>query len=89
MELRDGNQYTNHCVDAPLDGCCYERQDDESDGIVRDDNHALRDIAAGEELTENYGYYAGSVTPDWLAALMEKYCPGKCGHLGPRKKVPG
>ncbi len=71
-------------MDAPLDAHVYDKrqEEDQKHGIIQDDNFAMRDIMAGEELTEHYGYYAGEITPDWLATLMEKYCPGRLWGLG-------
>ena len=44
---------------------------------------ALRDIAAGEELLEDYGFWAHSdlARSHWLTALYRRHCPEHLGFL--------
>ena len=66
--LRDGTQSTNHSfepnseyVHHPNDWCKIK-------------SIALRDIKAGEEITEDYSNYTKS-TGDWVEELWQKYLP--------------
>jgi hypothetical protein len=67
----DGMQFINHATDANVGLDYWPRL--EQDHIV-----ALRDIAPGEELCEDYGMcLAGGLAPDhWLRPLYLAHCRG-------------
>lgn len=64
-ELRDGAQFWNHASPANCGGPW-------SDTPEADQTVALRDIQAGEELTDHYGTYHHEKMP-WLAVLMADF----------------
>jgi SET domain-containing protein len=74
----DGMQYMNHRAvpDANI-GLGYWPE------LDKDHTIALRDIAAGEELFEDYTFWSdGGLSPDhWLYRLYRKHCPEHLAFL--------
>ncbi len=67
IELRDGDQYTNHS-DNPNCGGDWSKNPADEFSIT------IRDVKAGDEITDDYGVFRDNETP-WLAALFQKYTP--------------
>jgi len=67
IELRDGDQYTNHSDTPNCGGDWSARPDDEF-------SMTIVDVKAGDEITDDYGVFRDNETP-WLAALFQKYTP--------------
>lgn len=68
----DGMQYMNHAAGAGANvGLTYWP------ALTEDHTIALRDIEAGEELFEDYGFWAdaGIQPGHWLYALYSAHCP--------------
>lgn len=74
----DGMQYMNHAAGAAANIGLSVWPPLEEDHTV-----ALRDIAAGEELFEDYGFWAdGGLSPDhWLHPLYAAHCPEHLAFL--------
>lgn len=68
-DLRDGSHYTNHEVDAK-----GEVLYDPNGNHLNITAVAIKNIAAGEEITENYGNYL-SIEAEWLDVLMRRFLP--------------
>jgi hypothetical protein len=81
----DGMQFMNH-ADAPRAnvGLAFWP------ALHDDHTTALRDIAAGEELFEDYGFWAdGGLTPGhWLLPLYHAHCPGHMAFLRSLEPMP-
>ncbi len=74
----DGMQYMNHAPGARANvGLTYWPE------LGLDHTIALRDIEAGEELFEDYGFWvdAGIGEFHWLAPLYREHCPGHIEFL--------
>eukprot|EP00457_Paulinella_chromatophora_P012143 gb/GEZN01012332.1/.p1 GENE.gb/GEZN01012332.1/~~gb/GEZN01012332.1/.p1 ORF type:complete len:214 (+),score=33.03 gb/GEZN01012332.1/:226-867(+) len=69
LVLQDGEQFKNHNDNANCGGGDMETPDQEF-------ACALRDIKAGEELTDNYRTFE-SANSEWVDKLMAKHCPDR------------
>jgi hypothetical protein len=80
----DGMQYMNHAAGARAN-CGL----DHWPALTQDHSVALRDIAAGEELFEDYGFWADAGFSDehWLPPLYRAGCPSHFDFL--RSLSPG
>ena len=69
---RDGMQFMNHASGAAANVGLAEWPELRDERTV-----ALRDIARGEELFEDYGFWSSTLraTDHWLTRLYRKYCP--------------
>ena len=74
----DGMEYMNHA-----DGDMANIGAREWPPLLEDYCIALRDIAAGEELREDYTFWSSSTIGDdsWLTGLYQDYCPGHYSFL--------
>jgi len=67
--LVDGGQFTNHSNDPNCGGDWAKTPQGEV-------SVAIRDIAAGEEITDDYGVFGETrAESSWLTALFKKYTP--------------
>jgi SET domain-containing protein len=69
IELRDGDQFTNHS-DNPNCGGPWSASPEDEAAIT------VRDIKAGDEITDDYGVFRDTET-DWVAELFKKYTPDR------------
>lgn len=69
IRLKDGGQFTNHS-ETPNCGGAW------SDTPLGEFSIAVRDIEAGEEITDDYGTYQ-DMAREWLVALFKKYTPAR------------
>lgn len=67
LNLRDGSYYMNHSF-TPNGQIDYPESRDYRDLV----SYALRDIKAGEEITESYQNYLNT-NSNWVPDLMKKY----------------
>jgi hypothetical protein len=67
LEPVDGGQFTNHSNDPNCGGGWGTTP-------VEDFSIAVRDIAAGDEILEDYGVYRDMEQP-WLKDLLVRHCP--------------
>lgn len=74
----DGMQYMNHG-----EGCVANVGLAYWPSLQEDHTIALRDIEVGEELREDYGFWAdGGLAPDhWLNPLYQRHCPHHLSFL--------
>ncbi|MBP7001382.1 MAG: hypothetical protein KBB57_07540 [Amaricoccus sp.] len=75
---KDGMQYMNHGEgDIANVGLAYWPT------LQEDHTVALRDIAPGEELREDYGFWAdgGLASDHWLNPLYRRHCPHHLSFL--------
>ncbi len=67
IEVVDGGQFTNHSNDPNCGGYGATTP-------MEDFSIAVRDIAAGDEILEDYGVYRDMEQP-WLKDLLARHCP--------------
>lgn len=74
----DGMQYMNHASGARANAGL-----DHWPAVEKDHSVALRDIAAGEEIFEDYGFWAdaGFAVGHWLEPLYRAACPDHLAFL--------
>lgn len=70
IEIRDGCNYTNHS-ETPNSGGEWSAAPEDEFSV------AVRDIDAGEEITEDYGVWREFEVAPWLVPLFQKYCPDR------------